>query len=164
MGKLFILCSISLLFFSCKENKGPLVVEDTADSTIATENWPKKTVINTKATDIIKDWPEFSALDTAFDALYSVENPEDVKLVIENLIENQKLLETSKYPEEFDVPQIKSRQKVFKTYILKTKGNLEYRLDVKEPVLEMITAYNALCHQFNVIVNNTLDTKLILEE
>ncbi|SDM37735.1 hypothetical protein [Kriegella aquimaris] len=164
MGKLFISCAILFLFSSCKENKGPLVVEDNTNSIIATASWPKKAVINAKATDIIKDWPKFSAMDTAFDALYTVENPEDVKLVIENLIENQKLLEASKYPEVFDVPQIKSRQKVFKTYILKIKGNLEYRLDVEEPVLEMITAYNALRNQFNVIVNNTLDTKLILEE
>ncbi len=164
MGKLFISCTILLLFFSCKQNNRPLDVEDTTNTIIATENWPKKTVIDTKATAILKDWPEFSAMETAFDALYTVENPEDLKLVIENLIENQKLLEASEYPESFDIPQIKSRQKVFKTYILKTKGNLEYRLDTEESVMEMITAYNALRNQFNVIVNNTLDTKLILED
>ena len=113
---------------------------------------------------ILKDWSEFDAVETSFDALYNVENREDLKLVIEDLIEKQKLLEASEYPEIFDKPQIKSRQKVFKTYFLRVKGNLEYRLDPQEPVLEMINAYNAVRNQFNVSLNNTLDTKLILGE
>lgn len=138
--------------------------DETAIADIQTENWPKKSAINTKAMTIINNWPEFLTMEASFDALYKVENEEDLKLVIENLIENQKLLEASKYPEEFGLPQIKSRQKVFKTYVLKTKGNLEYSQEVQEVVLEMIAAYNALRNQFNVIVNNTLDTQLILED
>ncbi|WP_273565316.1 hypothetical protein [Maribacter halichondriae] len=47
---------------------------------------------------------------------------------------------------------------------MKIKGNLEYRLDTEEPVLETITAYNALRDQFNSISNNTLDTKMIFEQ
>ncbi|HZJ20127.1 MAG TPA: hypothetical protein VFD35_07215, partial [Pricia sp.] len=65
---------------------------------------------------------------------------------------------------EFDKPQVKSRQKVFKTYILKVKGDIFYRIDPQESVVEMIKAYNAFRNQFNVVVNNTLDTDLILEE
>lgn len=164
MVKIFVSCAALLLFFSCKQNKEKSATDEVLTTDIQTDNWPKKTVINTKAMAIITDWPEFLTLETSFDALYTVENEEDLKLVIENLIENQKLLEATTYPETFDVPQIKSRQKVFKTYVLKTKGTLEYHQDIQEPVLEMITAYNAFRNQFNVIVNNTLDTKLILEQ
>jgi len=164
MNKLsFILLAI-LLLISCNQNKFDGDAADTSANKISIEKWPKKSGINPKATSILNDWAEYKALDTSFDALYTVENREDLALVVEGLIEKQKLWEGSKYPEMFDKPQIKSRQKVFKTYFLKIKGNLEYRLDIEEPVLETINAYNALRNQFNVTVNNTLDTKLILDE
>jgi hypothetical protein len=89
---------------------------------------------------------------------------DDLLLIVEDFVEKQKVLEASEYPEEFDKAQIKSRQKVLKTYILKLKAALEYRSDVYEPMSEMITAYNALRTQFNVTVNNTLNTKLLLDK
>ena len=70
----------------------------------------------------------------------------------------------SVYPAEFDIPQIKGRQKVLKTYILKTKGDLEYRLDPENSLKETIQAFNALREQFNVVVNNTLPEDLIKNE
>ena len=164
MGKLFFSCAIVLLFVSCKQGKEKSLTGASLVDEISTVNWPKKATVNATAMAILNNWSEFLTLDSSFDALYNVENEEDLKLVIENLIEGQKLVESSTYPEKFDVPQIKSRQKVFKTYVLKTKGNLEYQQDIQEPVSEMITAYNAYRNQFNVIVNNTLDTKLILED
>lgn len=84
-------------------------------------------------------------------------------MTIENIIEEQKLLEASEYPVEFDKPQIKSRQKVFKTYVLRVKGDLIYRLDPEKSVIEMINAYNTQRKQFNIVINSALDTKLILE-
>ncbi|MFT6795005.1 MAG: hypothetical protein ACJART_000136, partial [Maribacter sp.] len=89
---------------------------------------------------------------------------EDLVLIIEDLVENQKALEVSKYPAQFDIPQVKGRQKVLKTFILKTKGDLEYRQDPKVSMEQMITAYNSLRNQFNVEVNNTLLEELILSE
>ncbi len=140
------------------ESQYPLFVE------LSTEKWPKKSSIDSKANAILKQWPEFSGMDISFDAIYNASNREDLSLTIENIIEEQKAVESSVYPEEFDKPQIKSRQKVFKTYVLKVKGDLIYHLDPHESVLEMINAYNTLRKQFNVLVNNTLDTKLILDE
>jgi len=164
MNKFLFSALLALILVSCNLNNGNGQPEDTYDSTISTEQWPKKNSIGAKALSIISEWPEYSAMDISFDALYTVENREDLALVVEDLIEKQKLLEASEYPETFDIPQIKSRQKVFKTYFLKIKGNLEYRLDTDESVLETIAAYNALRNQFNSIANNTLDTKLIFEQ
>jgi hypothetical protein len=164
MNKIVVLGVCLLLFSACKEDKVQVAEANDSDFIIPTEGWPKKTIINAKATEIIATWPEFNAMDASFDALYNVANREDLILVIENMIEAQKNLEASFYPIPFDKPQVRSRQKVVKTYILKTKGNLEYRLDTEEPIVQTIEAYNALRNQFNVIVNNTLDTKLILNE
>ncbi|RKN82441.1 hypothetical protein [Ulvibacterium marinum] len=164
MLKFFVLGVVTLVFISCGSGNKQEDTTDTSVFDISTEKWPKKTAIQSKAMDILKNWPEFNALETSFDALYSVENKEDLKLVIEDLIEKQKLLADSKYPEPFDISQIRSRQKVFKTYILKAKNYLEFQQDSHEPTLEMINAYNGFRNHFNIIVNNTLDTKLILEE
>lgn len=164
MTRLLLLGFIFLMTLSCKDNKGEVVVNDTSGYAITTEKWPEKVDVNAKAQAILNDWLEYNGLENSFDALYTVENREDLSLTIENLIENQKALAESTYPEKFDKPQVKSRQKVFKTYMLKVKGDLIYRTDPQESILQMIGAYNAFRNQFNIIVNNTLDTKLILEE
>lgn len=164
MVRLFLFGLILVGLASCKENKGEIVANDSSANSISSEKWPKKSAINAKAQTILNDWIEYQAFETSFDALYTVENREDLSLTIDNLIEKQNDLAASIYPEEFNKPQVKSRQKVFKTYMLKVKGDLIYRTDPQESILQMLEAYNAFRNQFNVIVNNTLDTKLILEE
>jgi hypothetical protein len=154
---------VFMLLFSCKQDRSA-VTEDTSAFDISTENWPEKSKVNTKANTILKAWSEFVDLDKTFDGLYTVENTEDLSLIVEDLIETQKYMAESDYPESFDKPQIRSRQKVFQTFILKTKGDLEYRVDPQQSVREMIDAYNALRNQFQIITNNTLDIKKLLEE
>ena len=157
--------SVLVLFLvACKEEKKQEAEDGTSSYGVSTEKWPKKLGVNANAQAILNDWPEYMAFETTFDALYKVENKDDLALAIDDLIEKQKDLEASTYPPKFDIPQIKSRQKVFKTYMLKIKGDLYYRLDPEESIMQMFEAYNAFRNQFNVIVNNTLDTDLILEE
>lgn len=152
-----------MLFVSCKEQREE-DKEDTSAYDISIKDWPSKSKVNVKVDAIIAKWPEYGDLDTTFDGLYTVENTEDLSLIIADLVKNQKLLADSVYPESFDKPQIKSRQKVFHTFILKTKGDLEYRLDPQKSVAEMINAYNSMRNQFEIITNNTLDLKKLLEE
>lgn len=154
---------VVLLICSCQD-KSEEAPKENAETFFSVDSLPKPNNINEQASTILKDWPEFNSLETTFGSLYRVANREDLVLVIEDLIEKQKLLEASSYPETFDKPQIKSRQKVFKTFMLKTKGNLEYRVDTKMSTIEMIDAYNAFRNQFNVLVNSVLDTTLILSE
>ena len=164
MHKILILGLLFFMFVSCKGKTQKVAVDDTSGYELSTEKWPNKLSVNSKVRAILGEWPEYNAMDVSFDAIYNAANIEDLRLTLENIIEEQKLLEDSEYPNEFDKPQIKSRQKVFKTYVLKVKGDLIYRLDPEVSVYEMINAYNALRKQFNVMLNNTLDTKLILDE
>ncbi len=163
MRKILFCGLVFITLFSCKQDKAE-VSEDSSEYDVSTENWPEKLVVNSNGMIILDAWPEYVDLDTTFDGLYTVENTEDLSLIVEDLIEKQKLLAESGYPESFDKPQIKSRQRVFQTFILKTKGDLEYRIDARESVLEMISAYNAMRNQFNIISNNTFDPKLLIEE
>ena len=125
---------------------------------------PQRSSINSKASAILKDWTAFQEMETSFDALYRVANNEDLILVVEDMILKQSELESSEYPEVFDTSQVKSRQKVFKTFLLKLKAAVEYRNDVIPPAKEMLMAYNAFREQFNVTVNNTLDLNEFLDE
>jgi hypothetical protein len=163
MHKLLFLGLVFVLFASCKQEK-VTVTEDASAFDISTENWPQKSKVSSMTLEILNNWPEYGELNTVFDGLYTVENTEDLSLIVEDLIEKQNLLAESGYPESFDQPQIKSRQKVFQTFVLKTKGNLEYRIDPQQSVKEMIEAYNAWHNQFDIITNNTLDIKKLLEE
>ncbi|MGB3151994.1 MAG: hypothetical protein WBB27_15155 [Maribacter sp.] len=161
---MFVLLVFFALLIACRQS--PTATSDLQDSqwTMNASELPGKSVVNAKATAILKNWNEFAIFETAFDRLYTIEYREDLILVTEDLVEKQKLLEKSVYPPEFDIPQIKGRQKVLKTYILKMKGDLEYRVNPDASLKEIIKAFNALREQFNIVVNNTLSEDLILNE
>ena len=163
MKRIFFFSLMLVLTVACKEQKQELVVEDVIAQELSSEKWAKKLPIKPKAQAILDDWIEFASFETSFDALHTVANIEDLRLVIDEMITKQNQLEESTYPKEFNIPQVKSRQKVFKTYMLKVKGDLFYRIDPEESIVQMMEAYNAFRNQFNVVVNNTLDTDLILD-
>ncbi|MGB5818465.1 MAG: hypothetical protein WBG90_03200 [Saonia sp.] len=164
MEKVFVFGISVLLFISCNRNKNDGPVDAGSGTDFDAKTLPKVFQVNEKASNVLKNWPEFTALETGFEAIYKAENKEDLGFAIDNVIELQNLLDKSEYPEAYDIPQIKSRQKVFKTYILKVKASLEDRTETMTPTLEMVNSYNAMRNQFNVVINNTLDTNLILDE
>ncbi|SHJ67924.1 hypothetical protein SAMN04488007_1080 [Maribacter aquivivus] len=164
MSKIIFFLIIVTLVTSCKD-----AVQD--KSTIREVRWeettdslPTKIRVDAKAQTILKDWLEYNALEKSFDKIYTSENIEDFQFLVDELVENQKLMEEGEYPEKFNIPQIKGRQKLFKTYVLKTKGDLEYMQNPKESMKQMITAFNDLRNQFNVVVNNTLPDELLKNE
>ncbi len=153
-----------LLSVACQESVSENADKKKEQQFFQVEALPQRVNLNAKASDISKEWIEFNALNTGFDALFTVENEEDLAFVLDDLVEKQKSLEESEYPPAFDLPQVRSRQKVMKTFILKTRAAVDYRVDATEPAVEMMEAYNDMRNQFNVIVNNTLDTQLLLDE
>lgn len=164
MPKIYFFISLMLLIGSCKESPSESIAQESSDWNMMVDKFPKKIALSPKARGLVSEWKEYNELQRSFDRIYTVENPEDLILVVEELIEKQKLLEKSVYPVELDLPQVKGRQKVFKTYLLKIKGNLAYRENPENSIKEMIDAFNIMNDQFNVIVNNTLPQDLISNE
>ncbi len=164
MPKIYYLFMLLIVFISCKDNKVILEEGQESEWGMVVSQLPVKIALNGKSNALVDDWLAFKAFDTSFDRMYDATYKEDLVLIIEDLVENQKALEVSKYPTQFDIPQVKGRQKVLKTFILKTKGDLEYRQDPKVSMEQMITAYNSLRNQFNVEVNNTLLEELLVNE
>lgn len=164
MRPIYFFIALITLLSACRGGGDKQEVSNSGTVEINVQQLPQRSIINPKATEILKDWTAFQEMETSFDALYRVANNEDLILVVEDLILKQTELETSEYPEAFDTPQVKSRQKVFKTFLLKLKAAVEYRKDVIPPAQEMLAAYNAFREQFNVTVNNTLDLNEFLDE
>ena len=164
MRNLWLFAVILMLLVSCKRDQNSELQDDDAEMEFVAEDLPKRIAVNPKSSEILQAWPEYAAFDNRFSAIYNATNNEDLILLIEDLIQKQKQWEESTYPEAFDVAQIKSRQKVVKTYLLKIKSALDYRDDFTTPTVDMIEAYNGLRRQFDVMMNNTLDPKLLLDE
>ncbi|WBU90891.1 hypothetical protein [Cellulophaga omnivescoria] len=165
MKRFFLFLIVIFSLVSCTNTKKEVVKEEQIidEITFNAKKLPKKIKLDSKVVPVLENWQEYKDFNTAIDGLYKAENDEDLRLTLDQIIEAQKKLEKSVYPEEFNKPHIKSRQTVVKTYTLKTKAAIEYSLNVLEPASELINAYNSFRNQFNIIANNTLDTNLILE-
>lgn len=164
MRKLSCILIAFLGIISCRNNAGDADQGNTEELVFNYQKMPKKLTIIPEAAQIVEDWEEFKNLTISFEVLYKARNNEDLILAIDDLIEKEKLLAKSTYPELFDDFQVKSRQRVLKTYLLKVKASILNNQDTTDPTVEMLEAYNAFRKQLNVVVNSQLDTKLILDE
>ena len=164
MRRLFFLALIGIFVFACETKVNEGEVRGRAIFELNQKAWPKKIPINYKIKSRLENWMEFTVLALSFDALENVNNPQDLTLVIDDLIEKQEALGKSEFPKDLDVPQVRGRLTVFKTFLLKAHSSLNYHKDVQESILEMIAAYNAFRNQFNIMAHNTLDTKMLVEQ
>ncbi len=150
--------------FGCKEASTEPVENIKEPDAFSIQDYPKLIEMEPVVLSIVSSWPEFMAMENSFEVLKRASNTEDLKLAIDDLIEKERALVESDYPEAFDKLQIRSRQQLFRTFLYKVRGNLMDNRDVKEGMEELVTAYNAYKNQFNVISGRTLDAKLILDE
>ncbi len=164
MRYLYLLGVFISLLTSCNQQSKSDEITESTDVEFRAEELPKRVKINAKSSAIVNEWAEYTAFDNSFNALYSATNNEDLILVIDDLLDKQKTWEKSVYPEEFDRAQIRSRQNVMKTYLLKVKSALLTRTEFTDATIEMIEAYNALRTQFDVTMNSSLDPKLLEDE
>ncbi len=164
MRKLSCIVFVFITLVGCKKKEANDLGSEFEELVFNYQKIPKRAAINPKATAITDDWPAFRALSGSFDVLYKATNNEDLILAIDDLIDKENLLAKSEYPEEFNELQVKGRQRVLKTYLLKVKASILNNAETTQPTIEMIQAYNALRTQLNVIVNSQLDKTLILNE
>lgn len=163
MRYLFLCCSLLVFLNACKKEEK--ATEETPEETVfvSFQDMPDEPSMNDEAIQILSSWQEFKDLETSFQVLYQSSNNEDLALAINNVLEKEKILAESKYPALYDVPQIKSRQRVLRTFLVKVSASVTQQTDVNEPLEQMFSANNAWLNQFNVLVNNQLDINQILD-
>ncbi len=155
---------ILVIIAGCKEKQSEVEETSQEPASFSIQDFPKIIDMETEVQSLVGSWPELMALESSFTVLKRATTIEDVKLAIDDLSEKEKALALGDYPETFDKLQIKSRQRVFRTFLLKVKANLVDNRDINESMEQMINSYNAFKNQFNVLNNSTLDVKLILDE
>lgn len=152
-----------ILSGACREAPGPETATLEQNS-LQTSDLPETIRINSQARDVLNSWPEFNTFETRFERLRQVRGEEELRLLLEELIELSKELQASEFPKEYNVLSVRSRHKVVDTYLYKVQAAITYRLDINEALQELMGAYNALREQFNVIQSNTLDPKLFEDD
>ncbi len=164
MQKLVFFGIVGLMFMACGDSGKTVAENIQKDSTYEYGKMPKKVEIDQEASIYLNDWEVFTEFNKSIDILYQATTDEDLVLAIEDLIAKEKLLTESKYPEQFDISQVKSRQLVMRTFMLKAKGDLDGKRNPTESMVQLFEANNALRNQFNIIINNTLELDFILDE
>lgn len=158
-----ILIFLSILG-ACKKVEKTTAEVENQDLEFNYQKMPDKIGINPEATAIVEKWEEFKALNSSIDVLYKSTNNEDLALAIDDLIEKEKNMADGEYPELFDTFQVKSRQRVLRTFLYKVKASILENQPTTEPTIAVLDAYNDIRRQLNVLVNSQLDKKLILDE
>jgi len=164
MQKLLLFTAFVALVIGCKDQGKSQEVAEGKTVFFSFQDMPEAQTINSKAGGILADWQEFQDFESSFQVLYRAKNNEDLALAIDDLLNKEKAMVEGEYPETFDNAQIKSRQRVVRTFLLKVKASIIEQTDVNEPMAKMLLANNALRAQFNVMVNSKLDINLILDE
>jgi len=164
MAKIYLMGMCLLLLCQCRNGSETDTAQAQQETDLPTSGLPKKIELNTGARQLVREWPQFLDLENSLDGLYRTMNREDLRLFLDEILEKEKLLAASDYPELFDSPQVIGRQKVFKTYLLKAKAQIEYREEPMTALGQMMDAYNALCEQLNLMVHGKLDHELLSDE
>ena len=164
MYKYLVLFLVILTGLGCKTEAEETVSAPTDELIFEVQSLPKMKKATGKAVGAVNSWAELRAFDQSLERIYKVSGREDFMLVVEELLELYEAMRTSQAPESLQSPQIISRFNVVKTYLLKLKADLEYRIDPEGSTLELIEAYNAAMDQCNTLVNTTLDPKTLFDE
>ena len=135
--------------FSCGEKQVDKQEEMGTNLSLDYSDLPEFSPLSVTSDSIVNEWPSFDALDQRMGALKSVISLPDLKMLVAELIEKEGAILKDGYPEDFNTPEVKSRQRLLRTYLLKTQALMNQSQDPKAATLETIAAYNALKEQLN---------------
>ena len=125
---------------------------------------PELVAIRPEARVILDKWPQYQALEKRMVAVAEAENPEALKLLMEEMEQICNLVDENTIPEPFEQPSVRGRIRVLRTYLGKLDAALFYRTDHLEPQAELMESYNVLRQQFNQIIGNTLTPDIFEDE
>lgn len=84
--------------------------------------------------------------------LNAVTSDPDLKMLIEELIEKERILETDTKEAPFDKPEVMSRLLVIRTFLGEIQANIENEQELRKPIQSLMEANNALQNQLSLQV------------
>jgi hypothetical protein len=125
---------------------------------------PQTIALSAEAQTSAEGWAAFTDLQKRMESIYRTRGTEDLELLLEELVQACKELESSEFPEPFNKPSVRSREKVFRTFLQKAQADLHYRVDEGESLNQAMQAYNALREQLNRVAIGDLDPTIFEHE
>ncbi len=145
------------------------IAEETASALLTDTQWKnlKQVTFNRDANKIIASWSEFRDVDTYLKDAKNI-NRSSLAPYLEELETKYDEMMEVKFPDKFDVPQIKSRWIVFKTHLLKLKdkaSDSRYKdEELQEGLLLILGTFNSIKTQCNEISSASFENdKRIIE-
>lgn len=111
----------------------------------------------------IAQWEMFGNLEIEVKKFQKAGAGEGV-LIVEDLLNLEKQLSASEFPEKFDIPAVKSRLLVLKTYLLQTKSLLSAQQVNEVPdhqKINIIEAFNAIKNQLAQTLTDDMTEQLL---
>lgn len=165
---------ILMLLTSCRQQQQEPApeVSDTPHAKVQ----PQETD-STESPSVLRLKPDYEAEVKQWEAFYNLEiemqkfqqaGRQEGGLIIEDLLNLEKQLSASDFPEKYNIPQVKSRIQLLKTYLLQTKSMLNGQKPDTALTLfnaqktKIITAFNAIKKQLSETLPD--DTEQLLKE
>ena len=118
----FLAFFLGLALLSCnsKKQEVPILVETSNE--IHLDALPEISISN--SSELYRYWPTLQLFSQTYEALYKVNNSEDLLLAVENALKSIENLENQQKPEEIGSPAYLSRLDLLKTELFRLKEKL----------------------------------------
>ena len=153
-----------LLLMACRQGDATPVAEALPEARKDSLPLPPTIALSPAAQGLAEGWASFNTLQQRMESVYRTQSREDMELLLEDLVEACEEIEVSAYPEPFNKLSVRSREKVFRTFLQKTQADLHYRVDLQESLVQALEAYNALRAQLNRVAEGDLDPSIFAHE
>ncbi|MBC9796824.1 hypothetical protein [Sinomicrobium weinanense] len=161
-----VFLALTILFVvACQEKKKEIDTPEVKEEPAVQISLPELRQFDAEKQEELNRWAAYAELHKAIRD-FRKEKGGDVPLQLDNLLEKEKELAASDFPEKFDNPSVKSRLAALKTYLMQT------RLEAPDPVPEsylmkqkvkILDAFNALDRQLYVMMQGSV-TEEFLDE
>jgi hypothetical protein len=105
-------------------------------------------------------WESLSNFHNRLEGFWEVSSIEDLRLLNEELIELEELLETSEKPELFDTDAVNSRLILIKTYLQQLHAYIELDQELHQAVVQILEAHQSLLTKLELIEKNSNAPKI----
>lgn len=155
--RFFVLIFALSLCLNCRQAESEIPLEkavqsDEAETKAAMPSLPKLIKLNKDAQDSVVSWGPFNGVFEKMLKLNEAYTNEALELKLEELETACKDMEAAPFPLLFDRASVRSRAKVLRTFIQKSRADLYYQNDVYPSLRQVVRSYNAFLKQINRIV------------
>ncbi|MCB0375941.1 MAG: hypothetical protein KDD04_08495, partial [Sinomicrobium sp.] len=144
---------IFLILAACREKEGVPVAENPTqqqqEQYEGAAEPPAVLILKPDYEAEVKKWEAFHNLEIEMLKFEKADRQEGL-LILEDLLNLEKQLSASDFPEQFNIPAVKSRILLLKTYLLQTKAEVGEAADdvlFNTQKTKIITAFNAIKKQ-----------------